>query len=98
MTLRATDTTTGVQFGVKAVPGSSRDRIAGVYGVVLRICVAAAPERGKANDRICELLATALDLPARSVAVVSGLASPNKQVHVDGLSAQQVCARLGLPG
>ena len=30
MTLRATDTKTGVQFGIKAVPGSSRDRIAGV--------------------------------------------------------------------
>ena len=96
MTLRATDTKTGVQFGIKAVPGSSRDRIAGVHGVVLRICDAAPPERGKANDRICELLASALDLPASSVAIVSGSSSPNKQVHVEGLTGSQVCARLGL--
>jgi uncharacterized protein (TIGR00251 family) len=84
----------GVQFAVKVVPGSSRDRIAGLWGASLKLAVAAPPERGRANAAVCELLAAALGVAARSVTVVAGSASPRKQVFVHGVSADQLLAAL----
>lgn len=63
---------------VKAVPGSSRDRIAGALGDRLKICVSAPPEGGKANDAIAALLAAALKVPERAVVLRTGAASPLK--------------------
>jgi uncharacterized protein len=83
-----------VRFLVKVVPGASRDRIAAVLGDQLKVQVAAPPEGGKANARVCELLAAALSLPARAVTVASGHASPRKTIAVTGLDRDQVQARL----
>ena len=47
----------GWEIRVKAVPGSSRSRIAGVLGDRLKIQVAAPPEDGKANKAVAEVLA-----------------------------------------
>lgn len=96
MTLTVVDRDGGAQFAVKAVPGSSRDRIQGLYGGALKIAVAAPPERGKANEAICALLATALGVPERNVSVVAGGTSPRKTVRVVGLSADDVRKKLAL--
>jgi uncharacterized protein (TIGR00251 family) len=84
----------GVRIAVKAVPGSSRDRIAGEHGNALKVCVAAPPEKGKANDRICELLAQALGVPTRDVHVASGTTSPVKTLEVRGVDRDEAVARL----
>lgn len=84
-----------LEFAVKAVPGASRDRIVGLLGDALKVAVTAAPEGGKANARIVEVLAAALGLPARAVQIKSGLHGPRKVVCVTGLSAETVHARLG---
>lgn len=76
----------GVQFAVKVVPGSSRDRIVGRYGDALKVAVSAPPEAGRANQRLCELLAASLGVPARDVLVVSGTSSPRKVVQVRGVA------------
>ncbi len=47
----------GVEFEVKAVPGSSRTAVAGEYDAKLRVNVAAPPEKGKANKMLVEFLA-----------------------------------------
>lgn len=85
-----------LEFAVKAVPGASKDRIAGLYGDALKVAVAAPPEGGKANARIVELLAEALGVPERAVAVVAGLHAKHKTVAVAGLSANELRQRLGL--
>lgn len=63
---------------VKAVPGSSRDRLAGALGDRLKVCVAAPPEGGKANAAIGAMLAEALGVPERSVVLRSGGTTPLK--------------------
>jgi uncharacterized protein (TIGR00251 family) len=94
VTLRIEQKNDGVRIAVKAVPGSSRDRIAGAHGEELKVCVAAPPEKGKANVRICELVAEALSVPARDVDVVSGAASAHKVVHARGIDAATAAQRL----
>lgn len=94
MTLRLQATDDGVRIAVKAVPGSSRDRIAGILGDALKVCVAAPPEDGKANQRICEMLAVAFGVTRRDVAVVSGQAARHKSVDVRGLDVETARARL----
>lgn len=88
----------GVSFAVKVVPGAARDRIAGVLGDALKVQVTAPPEGGKANARLCEVLAEALGVAVRAVHVTSGHGSPRKTVAVDGLAADELLRRLALPG
>lgn len=96
MTLKVTQVATALQFAVKAVPGSSRDRILGLHGDALRVAVTAPPERGKANARLCEVLAEALGLPANAVEVAQGTASQQKVVRVRGIDEATLRRALGL--
>jgi len=52
--------------------------------------VTAAPEKGKANAAVIEVLAEALGLPKSALRIVSGETSPLKTVEIDGDA--------GLPG
>ncbi len=79
---------------VKAVPGASRTEIVGRLGEALKIRVAAPPEGGKANREILDLLAERLGMPAASVTLVSGAASPAKVVTLRGITVEQAWARL----
>jgi hypothetical protein len=45
--------------------------------------VTAAPEKGKANAAVVEVLAEALDLPKSALRITSGETSPLKTVEVD---------------
>jgi len=60
--------------------------------------VSAPPVEGAANEALLELLARALDVPRRAVAVVSGEHGRMKRVRIDGLGLDDVRARLGLAG
>ena len=92
--LRLADTPDGVVLTVKAVPGASRARVAGVLGDALKLAVAEPPEKGKANAALAHLLAAALGVPARSVRLVGGAASARKEFLVASLSADQARLRL----
>lgn len=80
----------GAVLAVKAVPGSSRDKIVGVLGDCLKVATSAAPEKGKANAAIAGILAKALGLARRSVELVSGPGNPRKEFRLLGLSAAGV--------
>ena len=69
---------------VKVIPKSSRDEIVETLDDgTWKVKVTAAPERGKANAAVCELLARHFDVPKSRVTVVSGHTSHLKQVHID---------------
>ena len=78
----------------KVVPGSSKDEVAGVLGDRLKIKTAAAPEAGKANKRICMILAALLQVPRGAVRIERGASGPLKDITVLGMSAQQLKQRL----
>lgn len=77
-----------VRIAVKAVPGSRKTQVAGLLGDRLKLKVAAPPEDGKANQAICDLLATALGIREKDVRIVSGHASSEKVVAVFGVSLE----------
>lgn len=84
-----------VLLRLKVVPGSSRDAVAGVLGDRLKVKVAAAPEAGKANAAVCELLAQVLRVKPRDIVVEAGATSPEKTVRVRGITLRDASARLG---
>lgn len=80
----------GVSFKVKVVPGSSRTTIGGTLGGMLKVKVAAAAEKGKANAALLDFLAGELAVKRNSIRIVSGQSSPVKEIVIDGILAEQV--------
>jgi uncharacterized protein (TIGR00251 family) len=80
----------GVRLGVKAVPGAKRDEIVGRLGDRLKVRVSAPPEGGRANEAICELIASALGVKARSVRVVAGQSRAEKVLEIEGVREEDV--------
>ncbi|MHC4416688.1 MAG: DUF167 domain-containing protein [Planctomycetota bacterium] len=83
-----------VLIRIKAVPGASRDGIAGVLGNRLKVRVSAPPEDGKANKAICKLIAAALGVRSNQVSIESGPTSPEKTFRVSGYPAALATERL----
>jgi len=77
-----TEVAGGTRVRLRVKPGARKNAILGVRGDALKVSVTAPPDRGKANDAVVALLAEALDLPARSVTIVSGQASQDKVIVV----------------
>ncbi len=92
--LEVTKCDVGAVLPVKAVPGASGDRIAGVLGSRLKVAVAAAAEKGKANKAIARVLADALGVAARAVRLRKGQTSPIKEFVVTGMTPDQIRERL----
>jgi uncharacterized protein len=66
---------------LKVIPKSSRNEIVGfLEDGSLKLKITAAPEKGKANAEVCELLAREFGLSRRSVEIVRGETSPVKHV------------------
>jgi len=79
---------------VTVSPGARRTELAGRYGEGWKARVAAAPERGRANAALIDLLARQLGVPTDQVSLVAGRSSRRKVLEVEGLDAGQVDARL----
>jgi uncharacterized protein len=88
----------GAAFVVKVVPGSSRTSIAGVLDAMLKVKVAAPPEKGKANQALVGLLAQVLGVKKGQITITHGLANPVKHVTVSGVTPQDLAARLAAGG
>lgn len=87
----------GVFVDVRLTPRGGRDAIEGIESradgrVVLKARVRAAPFEGEANDALCRLLARALDIPPRDVAIAAGATARIKRVLVKGQADATVAA------
>jgi uncharacterized protein len=84
----------GVLIDVRVIPRASRSAIAGTRDGALLVRLAAPPVEGAANAELIEVIATALGVSRRSVALVSGERSRQKRVKVAGITRQEAADRL----
>lgn len=84
MTAEAVFTVDGTTIRIRVFvqPRASRPGVAGVHGDALKVRVAAPPEDGRANDEVCRLLALALSVSRRALAVSAGHTSRTKTVEI----------------
>ena len=75
-------------------PGAREEQIAGWHGGSLRVKVQARPEKGRANQAVLQMLARRLGVAPANLSIVRGAASRDKLVEVDGLSEEELRARL----
>jgi hypothetical protein len=84
-----------VLISLHVQPGAARDGVVGLHGDALKVKVAAAPERGRANAAVARLLAGELGVRPSDVEVVSGYASRRKRVRVRGADPDRVARLFG---
>ena len=82
------------RLAIKAIPNAPRNAVAGWLGDTLKVKVHAPALEGRANEELCEFLAETLDLHHRAVTLLQGDKSRQKLVQIDGLSLDEVKARL----
>lgn len=77
----------GVSVDVLVQPRASRNSIGPVHDERLKISITAPPVDNEANTAVIALLAKKLDVPQRSVTVVSGHSSRRKTVRIEGIAS-----------
>jgi hypothetical protein len=82
------------RFSVKVAAASSSDGVQGWLGDALKVRVSVAPERGKANAAVIQVLAGALGLPRQAIRIASGHTSSWKTIEVEGMTEAEVRRRL----
>jgi uncharacterized protein len=86
----------GTILPVRAQPGARKDAILGERGGSLRVAVSAAPERGKANAAIREVLAVAIGCKASRIGLLSGETSRAKRFLISGMAPDELGRRLAV--
>lgn len=83
---------------LRVAPGSKQAAVVGRHGDGWKVRVAAAPERGRANEAVLALLAETLSLPRESLSLVAGGGSRDKVVELAGLAPEEIERRLARAG
>jgi uncharacterized protein len=65
-------------------PNAARTKIDGLYGDRIKIRVAAAPEKGKANRELIRLISEITGVAQKKIRIISGAASNYKKIQVEG--------------
>lgn len=89
-----------VRLAVKVSPKASRNGIQGWTDSSpreLSVCVSVAPEGGKANKAVCELVAKSLGIAKSRVSVKRGETARHKQleIDIDEAAFQEWCDGIG---
>ena len=87
-------TPTGVRIDLRVIPRAPRNQIAGIREGRLLVRVTAPPVDDAANDAVVEALAQTLEVPRRSIRIVTGATARNKTVEITGVTGESVLARL----
>lgn len=87
-------TAEGTQLEVRVQPRSSRDRVAVLGELQLRVYVTAPPEGNRANEAVVALLAKRMKVAKGSISILRGHTSRDKVLNVQGLDAPSVMDRL----
>lgn len=88
------ETPQGVLLSIKVLPNASKTLISELRGDCLRIKVASAPVKGKANKECQRLLADFFKIKRSQVVFKQGEKSRLKCVLLEGVSKEEVIKRL----
>ncbi len=77
----------GIEIEVVVSAGAKRSGVTGTYGDALKVAVRAAPERGRANAEVAEVLARHAGIGVKAVAIVAGHTARRKRVRLAGISS-----------
>ena len=77
-------------FQVKIVASSSKTAVAGQFDGMLKIKVAAPPQKGRANQAIIQFLADKLGVKKKQVVIASGLTSTIKQIRISDTTTNNI--------
>lgn len=79
---------------VKIVPGSSKNKIVGVYNDALKITITTPPVEGKANKKCITYLAKYFNVAKSKVEIISGQTSKNKLIKIYDISQENFLERI----
>jgi len=79
---------------LRVSPGARRTELVGRHGEAWKVRVAAAPDRGRANEAVLDLLSRELELPRSALSIVSGHTAREKVVLLEGLDRAESERRL----
>jgi len=86
----------GVTLAVRVTPRARKNEIVGVAGSALKLKLAAPPVEGAANASLCAFLAEKLGVRKSAVSLIAGQTSRQKVVRVEGVTTDEVLARLAV--
>lgn len=72
-----------MRIKVKVKPGASKNEVKKIDDNFYEIRTTTIPEKGKANEKVIELLADFLDIPKTKIEIVKGLTSKEKEVVIN---------------
>lgn len=84
----------GTILPVRAQPGGRRNEIRDVQDGMLKVSVTQAPEKGKANKAVIELLAKKLGLKKSQFELLSGETSHQKRFLVHDMDSRTLAERI----
>ena len=84
----------GILLPVRAQPGARRNEVRGIQEGALKVCVTQAPEKGKANKAIVEVLAKWLGVRKSQVELISGETASQKKFLVRGIEQEDLAERI----
>jgi uncharacterized protein (TIGR00251 family) len=86
----------GLTLSVYVQPRASNNRIAGLHGKAIKVCVTAPPLDDKANTAVIHFFADLFGIQRSAVSIKSGRQARNKKVLLNNLAlekAAEVLAR-----
>jgi uncharacterized protein (TIGR00251 family) len=84
----------GVILPVHAQPGARKNGVTGVHAGRLKVGVTQAPEKGKANQALVQLLSELLDLKRSQISLLTGETSHHKRFLIAGVDVESLRMKL----
>ncbi len=84
----------GAILPVRAQPGARRNEVRGIQDGAVKVCVTQAPEKGKANKAIVEVLARWLGLRRSQIELISGETASHKKFLIREVSPEELSERI----
>jgi len=78
-----------ITIKVKIVPGSSKNKIIGVYNDSLKIAITDSPVEGKANKKCIAYLAKCFDIAKSKIEIISGQTNKNKFIKIYDINQKE---------